>query len=96
MSKGAFVRGKGNHHHVKLKNAEAGVMFRQQLLDYLEGNRLRDTAYQQTITSAFKLELTINELTELAIFRVLSKPWMKTFYIQHNTDGIQMSAGSNE
>ena len=93
MSKSTFVRVWGNRLHVKLKNAEACVLFRSELLEYLESFCLRKSAYQQAITCTFKLELAKNELISLAIFSIIfSKPWMKTFYIQQSDNMTHFQA----
>ena len=81
----AIVRCRGNRLHVKLRNAESCVKYKHEILEYLKENCLRNTTFKKTIVDALETEITQNHLRALVIFsNILSKPWMKTLYLEEN------------
>ena len=93
LGTGLFVRTRGNRLHVKLKNAETCVRYYAELLTYFEESCLRHTAFKDAIVAALKDDVAVQELRALAIYSIiLSRPWMKRFYVKHGGELTHMGA----
>ena len=92
LGKGLFVRTRGNRLHVKLKNAETCMRYAE-FLTYFEESCLGHTAFKDAIVAAWKDDVAVQELRALAIYSIiLSRLWMKRFYVKHGGELTHMGA----